>query len=223
MEEIKSKITFKKDMTNDFFNWYIDDGFGARPKKEIDIKLFNFMYQNFFKDYNNYSIAKILRITEQKVKSLISESEAKFQSISHREALEFVFNKIVNHQNNIELDKNGNIFLNIENPKIKSEFSYAAKKVGYFTDFTFNDEILKFKPHVFISILLNMNKELKELTLDKIKENIKEQSLKESIMDKTLPLNKKIEKTIGQHKEKFGLLLEVIKLAEPFNLFRKIL
>jgi len=220
---VDNEILFKDISIKDFLKWYIEDGFGSRPKKEIDIRLFNLMYLTHFKNNNNYSIAKNLKITEQKVKSLIIESEAKFQSISQTEALEFVFNKIKTQQSNIELDKNGDLLLNIENPKIKSEFSYAAKKVGYFADYSFNDEILKFKPHVFISILLNMNEDLKNIILDKIKENLKEQDSKGKIMDKTLPFNKRIENAISQNKEKIGLLIDVIKLAEPFYLFKKLI
>lgn len=209
-------ISVEDDLIENFFSWYIADGFGARPKKEIDIRVFYILKNKLFLKADNYTIANDLRIPESKVKSLLIESGAKFQTMTKEKALSIVFKEIKDNKNNLQTDNHGNICLNIEDPSVKREFVKAAKDVGYFTDYSFNDELIRCKPHVFVRILIK-NKTDEKKIMKVIKENTKDQDFYEKYFDKSLPLSRKIEKVLKNNEQKIKILIDVIGIINPIQ------
>ena len=54
---VKQNFNTKSEYLNNFLDFYLDNGFGVRSKREIDIYIFHLLEElNLIKDKSNYEI-----------------------------------------------------------------------------------------------------------------------------------------------------------------------
>lgn len=132
---------------------YTNPAFGTLSKKELDIVMFNALYElglldNDTKDIKNLDVYKVmtkLKVTKTKAKSLIDES-------SLREMDNFDFEKHVKdllEGESIIVDGN-KICLEIGNPVLMEYIKSELKKGKHITDGSFSPEIVKLSVSAYL-------------------------------------------------------------------------
>ena len=142
-------------MWEDFYKEYISRGFGNMPKREIDVMIFHLMEKNgVFNGKSNFQIARILRTTPTKVKSLKYESVLRFMN-EDIQSSEFLKKRLANYFSNkppLEFD-DSYLKLQIEDPVLLDSLKALCKDEGVLTDGSFNKEILKVNQKDFSNLL----------------------------------------------------------------------
>ena len=142
-------------MWEEFFKEYISRGFGNMPKREIDVMIFHLMEKcGEFNGKSNFQIARILRTTPVKVKSLKYESVLRF-SEDDILGMDFLKNRLSEYFTNrppIEFD-DSYLKLQIEDPVLLDGIKALCKEEGLLTDSSFNGEILKVDQDSFSNLL----------------------------------------------------------------------
>ena len=185
----------KKDVWIAFYTEYLSRGFGNMPKRDIDVLIFHLLEKKGdFIGKSNFQIARILRTTPTKIKSLKYESVLRFDNtnMSNDDFLKERFTSYLKNSPPLEFDDKY-LKLQIEDPVLLDNLKAICKENGIMTDGSFNGEILKVDESSFINILKkiqfdNDKKGLKEFEsmyktpyedfLKKIWKNAKDESIK---------------------------------------------
>jgi len=170
-----------------FMRRYLSHGFGAMTKSEIDILVFHLIkQQNQYREQNNYELARSLKITEAKVKSLTLNASLRYSEVNHKAEVASFVEKLLNKDKLAEFE-NGDVKVGIEDPAKKAEIEYAIKKTGRTPEYGRNREILRFSSETLLSLIIdNVEKgsdEFKKL----VEENVKLNKNHKKILDSTLP------------------------------------
>jgi len=142
-------------MWDEFFKEYLSRGFGNMAKREIDVMIFHLMEKRGeFNGKSNFQIARILRTTPTKIKSLKYESVLRF-SEDDILGMDFLKNRLSKYFSNnppIEFD-DSYLKLQIEDPVLMDSLKALCKEEGVLTDGSFNGEILKVDQDSFSNLL----------------------------------------------------------------------
>ena len=151
MITIKNKDNF----TDLFLLKFLENGFGATSKRELEIYILHLLLQdgqfdnNGVIDYHQISLA--LKITETKVRNLIYEVDLKYGS-----NLDFVNSLIEIIENGkYEVDE-GKIKFSVQNPLVKQAFEFEIRQLNGVSDGSFAKHIVTIKKDTFEKLLLRL-------------------------------------------------------------------
>jgi hypothetical protein len=147
----KAKSTFY----DAFWKEYLSRGFGNMPKRDMDVLIFHlFEKTDVFNGKSNFEIARTLRTTPAKIKSLKYESVLRFDDsdIVSDNFLKQRFASYLKNNPPLEFDEKY-LKLQIEDPVLLDHLKAICKENGVITDGSFNGEILKVDESSFIKLL----------------------------------------------------------------------
>jgi len=132
--------------------------FGTLGKRDIECLLLGLMIDHDLVDASsNRKLANALCVNEQKLKAYLVDIRYKYhedrKSENIREIIRVIF---ANAETKLVHEKNSFVFA-IENPVLKIDFEQAMKDVGYYTDSSFNKEIVKVRDHALLAFLFRYN------------------------------------------------------------------
>ena len=209
----------KATFADEFLARFLAYGFGSMPKKDMEILIFHLLYHKsvFFNGKSNYEIANLLKITENKVKSLKTEACLKYQQIEHHEALKAIAQLFFEYQTTKPIVEGDFIQFVLEDPILRREFEHAAKELGYFVDFSFNREIINVKATVFLAIFVNNFKDVENKFVNAVKDVAKDDKEYGKTLSKTKSLNEKIESFLARHPNKISLVIGLLSIFNPVS------
>lgn len=187
--------------------------FGSMPKRDLDCLLFFLLEKhNLTVGNNNREKAKNLNISETKLKSYLIDSYAKYGKDEKEKNLIALLNKLVHATDSNDsavhasLDGDYLVFIE-ENPIIKADFAQSLKEKGFYTDTSFNNELVKVKVPSFLGFLLE-GKYLKNEDLLKI---IKTGENDKKLIEDYLSKNKTLKDCVFD-------IYDIIKKQDKFGL-----
>ncbi len=147
---------FYKDIFTDFIEEFQKFPFGSMPKRDLDCLIFHlFEKYKLIEGNSNRQKAYNLNISETKLKSFIIDSNAKYGKSNQEENLKIILSKL-SDETKVSVDGEYLVFVE-ENPVIKADFVQGLKDEGFYTDSSFNNELVKVKIASFISFALSKN------------------------------------------------------------------
>lgn len=196
--KIGIKKTFKEDFFDEFFNEFKKYPFGSMSKRDLECLIFSLMEKNGLIDgNNNRDKAYNLGINATRLNSYIIDANVKFGKKADENSIaEMILNKL--QSKSVSYEDNCFIFAE-ENPVLREDFIQAMKNKGYYTDTSYNKEIIKVKAVAILDFLT----ELKDIDLLKKvteKADFENQKLKDYF------ISQKTWKDIA--KDVFGILKE---------------
>lgn len=138
-----------------FLSKFLESGFGAMPKREMEIYLLHLMLEDGqFKneegeiDYHEMSMA--LRISESKVRNLVYAVELKYAPPS---SFDQALIELIERQR-YEVDAvKGVIKFSVQRPLLKQAFEYEVRKLGGVSDGSFSKQVVIIKQETFAKLL----------------------------------------------------------------------
>lgn len=148
------------------FMHYLNPAFGALPKRENEIIMFQVLQdlKIFDKNPDLYSLLSTLRVTRNKARNLLYESNLRKDVDLEEELLEILKNPIL-------LKDNDKVCLEIDNPLLIDHLKHVLKELKHITDGSFSPDLVKLTPEAYKK-LLNIKfskiskKELKKALLE---------------------------------------------------------
>lgn len=149
-QDEKSLAHFCKDL----FEELQKHPFGSMPKRDLDCLLF-FLFEKhgFLKGNNNREKAQNLQINETRLKSYILDANAKYGEDKRDENLSKLLKKLKN-KTRPSIEGDYLVFLE-EYPILRADFVQILKDEGFYTDSSFNNEIIKVKLSSFLLVFKN--------------------------------------------------------------------
>ncbi len=145
-----------KEFCTELFEELQKHPFASMPKRDSDCLLFFLLEKRgLIPGKNNWEKAKSLGINETKLKSYILDSHAKYGKEDNEEKennLNALLNKIKNDSSKVSIDGDY-LIIPEENPIIKADFIQSLKEEGFYTDGSFNNELIKVKVASFLSFI----------------------------------------------------------------------
>jgi len=147
---------------NDFLSEFLKHGFQSLNKKDLDLLIFYLMfkYEVIDSEQSNYELAKKLKITPSKLKTLLLESTLRWGTVNAEEIVKNVLNKFFEEDNLEKVIENEKVLIKegifpilIENPIEQLEFeNYIKLKKGY-PRVERNREIIRLHLDTFLEIV----------------------------------------------------------------------
>jgi hypothetical protein len=148
------------------FKGYLNPAFGALPKRENEIVMFQALQELkiFDKHPDLYSLLSSLRITRGKARTLLYESNLRQNFDLESELLDTLKNPVL-------LKENDKVCLEIDNPLLIDHLKHVLKELGHITDGSFSPDLVKLTPDAYKKLLNNKfdkisKKELKKALIE---------------------------------------------------------
>jgi hypothetical protein len=148
------------------FRGYLNPAFGALPKRENEIIMFQALQELkiFDKNPDLYSLLSSLRITRGKARTLLYESNLRQDFDLELELLEILKKPVL-------LKENDKVCLEIDNPLLIDHLKHVLKELGHITDGSFSPDLVKLTPDAYKKLLNNKfdkisKKELKKALIE---------------------------------------------------------
>ncbi|HOR18515.1 MAG TPA: hypothetical protein PLE10_01625 [Brevefilum sp.] len=204
--------------TEELLSRFLSPGFGALPKREIEILIFHLLCHktDAFTGLSNYDISNELKISETKVKSFKIEASLKYQQMDHQEALIEIARLFFEYNELKPALEDDTVIFALEDPVLKREFEHAVKELGYFVDHSFHREIIKVKASVFLEIFIRSFEEAEKKFIQMIMDQHKDDSKFQKQLIKQHTISKQIELFFDAHTDKIGLILTLLSIISPF-------
>lgn len=160
--------------------------FGSMPKRDVECLIFHLLEKHkIMNGDDNRSKSENLSITESRLKSYALDADVKYGSPNLEENVRRLMERLCNSKDaglhtNVWVDDSYVVFIE-ENPVIKRDFAQALKKSGYYTDTSFNTELVKVRTASFIAFALEEMSVTKENIAGILKSSEVEENLFESI------------------------------------------
>ncbi|MCQ2597697.1 MAG: hypothetical protein MJ181_07590 [Treponema sp.] len=169
----KEKIEAFDKIAGKFYN----TNFGTTSKSEIEVLMFSILIEKFLKEnekapdtYSDYSLSKILGITQEKINKLKVQKQLKYplEAFNWKESF-------ISCLSNAYIEKN-KIKVFIDDPNIAIEVKHAIEENGGFTDSSFNAKICIISPGDFLDLICVLYdkkkiKEVKTIISDNLNKN----------------------------------------------------
>jgi hypothetical protein len=130
------------------FKNYINPAFGALPKRENEIIMFQVLQDLKIFDSNpdQYSVLSSLRVTRSKARALLYESNLRKEVDLEEELLEVLKNPVL-------LKDNDKVCLEIDNPLLLDYLKHVLKELGHITDGSFSPDLVRLTPDAYKKLL----------------------------------------------------------------------
>lgn len=200
-----------KEFCTELFEELQKHPFASMPKRDSDCLLFFLLEKRgLIPGKNNWEKAKNLGINETKLKSYILDSHAKYGKTDEKEKennLNALLNKIKNNSSKVSIDGDY-LIIPEENPIIKADFIQSLKEEGFYTDGSFNNELIKVKVASFLSFAIR-----KKLFDDnRLEEILKSSQTERKAIDDFLIAQKSGKEVVLDIAKKIGLeLFDILK------------
>jgi hypothetical protein len=145
------EITDSEGFTNAFNERYFKNGFGFLNKSDFEILVFDLLREfGSLNKLNNYDASIHLQIPETKVRKLAYEADLRYKKFSPQDISKEFFKVIAKAKFRGD---NSKIQFVIENRFLRTAISSELKKLGHFSDSSFNSEIVSIHIDSFIDLL----------------------------------------------------------------------
>ena len=164
----------EKEFTNSLFEFYTQNSFGSVSKRELDIFLFNwFQKLGKIRSPDSWKIAKELRISQTKARTLLYESSLRNAEISDEIQIKQVLDNPPSFK---ESAKNGKLIsLNIDNRYARDAIRSYLREVKYFSDTSFASDVITMSIEAYVALLKKFQPELVgKVKWEKFKEAVKD-------------------------------------------------
>jgi hypothetical protein len=132
--------------------------FGTYTKKDLDCLLLHAFREAGIIDAGRLrGLANALGITEQRAKNLLLDIRYKYLPDTTGDNLQKIVADIFAARSTKVVHENGCYVFAIEDPVLKVDFEQGMKDVGYYSDTSFNKEIVKVRDYALIAFLFRMN------------------------------------------------------------------
>ncbi len=162
LEKIDSTVA--KESLAKLIEYYINPAFGALPKREEDIALFQCLQElGIFDDTPDlYSLVSSLRITRAKARNLLYEVNLRKSTAANieDELLELLKEPVF-------LKDNDKVCLEIGNPLLIDHLKHELKELKHITDGSFSPELVKLTPDAYIALVNKKFAKVKKADVDK--------------------------------------------------------
>ncbi|UTD12419.1 hypothetical protein HO345_05230 [Treponema denticola] len=168
--------------SRDLFEELQKHPFGSMPKRDLDCLLF-FLFEKhgLLKGKTNREKAQNLQINETRLKSYILDANAKYGTDKKTENLAKLLKKM-GDDTKVAIDGDYLVFLE-EDPVVKADFVQSLKDEGFYTDSSFNNELIKVKLSSFLCFAKNKNLLNNKKLLDIVKSDEKSTKLIKKFID----------------------------------------
>ena len=132
------------------FTHYLNPAFGALPKRENEIIMFQVLQdlEIFDKKPDLYSLLSSLRVTRNKARTLLYESNLRKDVDLEEELIEILKNPVL-------LKDNDKVCLEIDNPLLIDHLKHVLKELRHITDGSFSPDLVKLTPEAYKKLLNN--------------------------------------------------------------------
>lgn len=194
--------------SRDLFEELQKHPFGSMPKRDLDCLLF-FLFEKhgLLKGNTNREKAQNLQINETRLKSYILDANAKYGTDKKTENLAKLLKKM-GDDTKVAIDGDYLVFLE-EDPVVKADFVQSLKDEGFYTDSSFNNELIKVKLSSFLCFAKNKNLLNNKKLLDIVKSDEKGTKLIKKFIDENKSVKEIIGDVMGILKEKKALDIRV--------------
>ena len=145
------KLNDQAKFASEFIDKYLSRGFGSMNKNDVEVLLFTlFKRDGVLADKSNFELAKMLHITEAKVKRLAYESEIVYGETEEK-VLQKRFLDLL-YKTKIQVE-NGTLRFVVEDKYLRSTIYETLKQNGYYIDSSFNSEIVSVKKEALVFLL----------------------------------------------------------------------
>ena len=129
---------------------YLNPAFGALPKRENEIVMFQVLQdlKVFTKNPDLYSLLSTLRVTRTKARNLLYESNLRLSSDIdlEEELIEILKEPIL-------LKDNDKVCLEVDNPLLIDHLKHELKELNHITDGSFSPDLVKLTPEAYKKLL----------------------------------------------------------------------
>ncbi|MDA3961094.1 MAG: hypothetical protein PF961_09910 [Planctomycetota bacterium] len=139
------------DFAREFLQAYLDDGFGAMTKRQVELLVFHLLEAHgSIEGEDNNGLSLRLQVTEARVRALRYESKLRYPPTEER----YLERRILWALSRSEFDaEGGRIRFIIEDPYVQKALNALAKRAGGVPDSSFNSEIVQIKPDHLARVL----------------------------------------------------------------------
>lgn len=184
----------KESLAKNLVGLYLDAGFGAPSKREVDLLLFHHITQaRENRKKSNYELATLLKIPESRVKNYRLASALKYQDINPKAILGDVILRLSKGIQSATLEA-GKFELSLEDPIERRELENYLKSKGHFAEYTFNSEVIRIAPvRLFELIVENMEK-AEETFNELVRKHIEDAGTSDRILEGAPTLKQKFQR-----------------------------
>jgi hypothetical protein len=144
------------------FESYLNPAFGALPKREIEIVMFQVLQdlKIFDKNPDQYSMLSSLRVTRSKARALLYESNLRLANDIDDELVEALKDPIL-------LKDSDKVCLELDNPLLIDHLKHVLKELNFITDGSFSPDLIKLTPEAYKALLNNKFEKIPKKDLNK--------------------------------------------------------
>ena len=195
-----------------FLSVFLANGFGAMPKREIEILVFHLLTETkAHGQLTSYELSNKLRISENRVRTLRLEASLRYRQSSHREAIQRLGVMFLKDAAIRPVIEGNYLLMEVEDPVLQRELEEAARKAGYYADSSFRRQIVRIKPHVFVKIFADCFGEIEKEFVQIVKKEIEDESEVQRLLDKALPLGQRVELFLAKHERKIEMISKILR------------
>lgn len=207
----------KESLATNLVSLYMNAGFGAPSKREVDLLLFHHITQaRENRKKSNYELAALLKIPESRVKSHRLASALKYQDINTKAILSDVILRLSKGIQSATLEA-GKFEISLEDPIERRELENYLKSKGHFAEYTFNSEVVRIAPvRLFELIVENMEK-AEETFNELVRKHIEDGDASGRILDGAPSLKQKFQRLRKEVMNASALVPLVVGAASAFG------
>lgn len=184
----------KEALATSLVDLYLNAGFGAPSKREIDLLLFHHITQaRENRKKSNYELAALLKIPESRVKSHRLASALKYQNINTKAILGDVVFRFSKGIQSAVLEA-GKFELSLEDPIERRELENYLKSKGHFAEYTFNSEVVRIAPVRLLELIVENMEKAEETFNELVRKHIEDSDASERILEGAPTLKQKFQR-----------------------------
>lgn len=156
MNDLYDQFNYQ-DFGKNFLQEFLSRGYGNYGKRDTDVLVFHLLNKGgVFQDKSQYEVARLLRTTPAKIRSLVYDKALRFPDNQVVTDAEQIRKKLGDYFKSplIRFDKKGEkIYLQIDDPVLLDDLRGLAKRKNQLIDGSFSTDVATLSPDAFISIL----------------------------------------------------------------------
>ncbi len=196
----------KKYFAEKFLERYLDNGFGAMSKRDIDVLVFHLLSESEdLRGMSNYHVGNTLRISETRVKSLKMEASLKYAQPDHKEVIAKIIQALIEEMKKPSF-QDGYVEIGLEDPVQKRELEEAIRRIGHHVEYGINREILKITPLGFLEIIMDNVDDGEKEFRNLVRKHVADEQKQKLILDSGLTFRQKLNRLGNELSEKADLI-----------------
>ncbi|GHV54878.1 hypothetical protein AGMMS49579_16330 [Spirochaetia bacterium] len=145
-----------------FFDTFCKVPFGSLSKRDIECLILKLLIEHkMVNTGSNRLMADALGINETRLKGYLVDAWYKFGTDQKDENVESIIKDVFINKSTKILHDNGQYLFVVEDPIKKLDFEQKMKDIGFYSDTSFNREIVKVKDTALLAFLFELDKDKK--------------------------------------------------------------